>query len=138
MDITQALTQLCNRVPYSSKPIFNQASLGWNRRWDWDFAHNFVYRYCPQNLSTRILAAGCRKYAETQYLTYQNPLTEILGKDLSDTDLTIDRAQCHCAEVPLSPFQQGSLLELGKDPCNFINGVGVLQPQPKTGKVPKF
>jgi hypothetical protein len=56
----------------------------------------------------------------------QNPYTERLSKDLSDTDMTIGRGLCHCAGIPLSTFQQGSLLELRKDSCGFTNSVGVL------------
>jgi SAM-dependent methyltransferase len=132
MNITQAVTQLYDRFPYTPEPIINMAPMGWNWRWDWRLVHSFVYGYHPKNLAIQILDAGCGTGFETQYLTYQNPSAEVLAADLIDTVLTIVRERCHCAEVPFPLFKQGSLLELGKDSWDFINSVAVRHYLPKT------
>ena len=126
MDITQAATQLHNCFPYTPGPIINMEPLGWNWRWDWELVHTFVYEYYPPNLSIQIWDGGSVIGFGTQCLVHKNPNAEGLTADIPDAGLTIDREKCHRAAVPFPAFEKGSLLELGKDSCNFIKCVGFL------------
>jgi hypothetical protein len=69
--------------------------------------------------------------AETQCIKHQNPYTARANKSCYDIKLTNDSPQCHSADIPFLPFQQGILLKLEKDLRNFIDCVEVVHRLPK-------
>uniref|UniRef100_A0A7S4L2L4 Methyltransferase domain-containing protein n=1 Tax=Guillardia theta TaxID=55529 RepID=A0A7S4L2L4_GUITH len=141
-EVSGKVQGLYDAYPYPPEAVFDGVTCGYNHRWSYTHAYNFVHGHAPVSNEIEILDAGCGTGVTAQYLSHLNPRAKHFDAlDLSAEALKVAKERAERAFLVGNPnnaqFHHMSLYDVAKldRTYDFINCVGVLHhlPDPVKG-----